>query len=247
MKRSFTGLTDKGLVRATNQDSHYLDSEGRFFILADGMGGHTGGEQASNLAVEVIKTYLDANWDVPSESDDLLEKAIYQANETILEDQNSHPERADMGTTIVIVMFRNGETWRAHVGDSRLYRLRKGNLEQITEDHTWISQAVSAGEISLEDAKQHPWRHVLSQCLGRKDLYEGIDIEKIEVESNDRFLLCSDGLTEEVAESLISKSLEESETLEEAAKILIEEAKKGGGSDNVTVIVIGVENDSTNK
>jgi protein phosphatase len=243
MKRLFTGLTDKGLVRSTNQDSHYLDSEGRFFILADGMGGHTGGEQASRIAVEVIGQYLDTNWDTPSESEDLLEKAIYQANEGILEDQNSHPERADMGTTIVIVMFRHGETWRAHVGDSRLYLLRDGNLKQITEDHTWISQAINAGEISWEDAKYHPWRHVLSQCLGRKDLYEGIDIEKMDIQPSDRLLLCSDGLTEEVPENLIAQLLEQSETLEDTAKILIEEAKKDGGSDNITVILIEVEND----
>lgn len=242
MERMFVGLTDTGLIRAANQDSHYVDPEGRFFILADGMGGHAGGEQASRIAVEVIKNYLDANWDTPTEPHDLLEKSIYQANEGIIEDQNDHPERSDMGTTIVIVMFRNDETWRAHVGDSRLYRWRNSQLEpqleQITQDHTWISQAIRAGEISPEDAKEHPWRHVLSQCLGRRDLYEGIDIEKMEVLSGDRFLLCSDGLTEEVPFDLICKSLGEPETLEEVGKKLIQEAKSGGGSDNITVVLI---------
>lgn len=241
MKCLFTGLTDTGLIRSANQDSHYVDSQGRFFIVADGMGGHAGGEQASLIAVEVIKDYLNSNWDSPSESYDLLEKAVYQANEGILEDQNSHPERKDMGTTVVIVLFRNGETWRAHVGDSRLYRLRDSHLEQMTQDHTWISQAINAGEISAEDAKEHPWRHVLSQCLGRRDLNEGIDIAKMEVCSGDIFLLCSDGLTEEVSLDLISKSLDKSNSLDEAAKTLVEEAKKGGGSDNITVILIETE------
>jgi len=196
MKCSFAGSTDPGLVRSYNQDNHYLDPQGRFFILADGMGGHAGGEEASKIATEVIQEYLDTNWDAPIESYDLLEKAIYQANEGILEDQADHPERGDMGTTLVIIIFRNSQTWRAHVGDSRLYRLREGKLEQVTQDHTRISQAVRAGEITEEDAKHHPWRHVLSQCLGRRDLYDGIDIQEMpDILLGDRFLLCSDGLT----------------------------------------------------
>lgn len=245
MKRVFVGLTDKGLVRSGNQDNHHVDQEGRFFILADGMGGHAGGEEASRIAVESIRDYLDSNWDAPIEPYDLLEKSIYHANEGILEDQNLHPERGDMGTTIVVVFVRNGETWRAHVGDSRLYRLRDSKLEQITQDHTWISQAIRAGEISPEDAKEHPWRHVLSQCLGRKDLYEGIDIEKMEVKQGDRYLLCSDGLTEEVPFDLIAKCLTENEELQLAGETLIQEAKNGGGSDNITVVLVSFDQDST--
>lgn len=242
MKCAFAGLTDPGLVRPYNQDNHYIDPEGRFFILADGMGGHAGGEEASRIATEVIKDYLGANWEAPIESYDLIEKAIYQANEGILEDQIVNPARADMGTTLVIILFRNGETWRAHVGDSRLYRLREGILDQVTLDHSWISQAIRAGEITPEDAKHHPWRHVLSQCLGRRDLYEGIDIQQIEETlPGDRFLLCSDGLTEEVAPDLINKSLGETENLQEAASLLVQNAKDGGGSDNITVVLVEVE------
>lgn len=242
MKCSFAGSTDPGLQRPYNQDHYYLDPEARFFILADGMGGHAGGEEASRIATEVISDYLNVNWDAPIDSYDLLEKAIFQANEGILEDQANNPARADMGTTVVVIIFRNGETWRAHVGDSRLYHLRESKLEQITIDHTWISQAVRGGEISLEDAKQHPWRHVLSQCLGRRDFSEGKDIKKIkEIMPGDRFLLCSDGLTEEVSDDLISKSLGETEDLEEAASKLIQNAKDGGGSDNITVVLVAVE------
>lgn len=242
MKCAFAGLTDPGLVRPYNQDSHYIDPQGRFFILADGMGGHAGGEEASRIAIEVIKDYLDTNWDAPTPSYELIEKSIYQANEGILEDQIANVARADMGTTLVMILFRNGETWRAHVGDSRLYCLRNEILQQVTLDHTWISQAIRAGEITPEDAKHHPWRHVLSQCLGRRDLYEGIDIQQIEETlPGDRFLLCSDGLTEEVPDELISKSLGESENLEQVATILIQNAKDGGGSDNITVILVAVE------
>ena len=242
MRCTFAGLTDPGLVRSYNQDSHYLDPQGRFFILADGMGGHAGGEEASRITTEVIRHYLEANWDAPIESYDLLEKSIYQANEGILEDQAQHPERGDMGTTVVVILFRHGETWRAHVGDSRLYRFRENLLEQITSDHTWISQAVRAGEITEDDAKHHPWRHVLSQCLGRRDLYEGIDIHKIEeILPGDRFLLCSDGLTEEVTDELINKSLTETDDLEEAVGKLVQNAKDGGGSDNITVVLVAIQ------
>lgn len=242
MKCTSIGLTDPGLVRPYNQDNHYTDPEGRFFILADGMGGHAGGEEASRIAVEVIKEYLTVNWDAPIDSYDLIEKSIYQANEGILEDQVLHPERGDMGTTLVLIVFRGDEIWRAHVGDSRLYRWRHGELAQLTLDHTWISQAIRAGEITPEDAKFHPWRHVLSQCLGRRDLYEGIDIQKMDdVQGGDRFLLCSDGLTEEVPDDLINKSLQLGQSLEETAKILIQNAKDGGGSDNITVVLVSVE------
>jgi protein phosphatase len=240
MKVLFTGITDPGLVRSTNQDNHYVDPEGRFFILADGMGGHAGGEQASCITTEIIKEYLNTNWDSPSQGHDLLEKAIHQANEGIIEDQMSHPERGDMGTTVVVIMFRNGKTWRAHVGDSRLYRLRNSQLEQITQDHTWIAQAIRSGEISEKDAKSHPWRHVLSQCLGRKDFYQGIDIETLEVQTGDLLLMCSDGLTEEVSEDIIAQSLERAPSLEKAAETLVEEAKNSGGSDNITIVIVGI-------
>lgn len=241
MKLDFIGSTDKGLVRSGNQDNHYVDPKGRFFILADGMGGHAGGETASLIAVQTIKEILDKNWDAPDLSRDLLEKAILQANDNILEDQNIHSERSEMGTTIVVVLFRNAEVWRAHVGDSRLYRLRNSQLEQISEDHTWIAQAISSEQITLEEAKTHPWRHVLSQCVGRQDLIGGrIDIETMDIQYGDRFLLCSDGLTEEVEDPLIAKTLGEPLDLETVAKNLIQEAKNGGGSDNITIVLIGI-------
>jgi PPM family protein phosphatase len=245
MKCAFAGLTDPGLVRPYNQDNHYIDPDGRFFILADGMGGHAGGEEASRIATELIKEYFDENWFAPIPSPDLLEKAIYQANEGILEDQKLNPERADMGTTLVVVIFRNQETWRGHVGDSRLYRYYDGNLEQVTNDHTWISQAIRAGEISAEDAKHHPWRHVLSQCLGRRDLFEGIEIELIqEIKNGDRFLLCSDGLTEEVSDHAINECMKSQADLTKAANQLVETAKKNGGSDNITVVLVEVDDNN---
>jgi len=244
MKRSFTGLTDPGLLRSVNQDDYYIDPEGRFFIVADGMGGHAGGQEASQLATEAIQTYLEKYWQSAVASEELLEQAIYEANQAILQDQQSHPERSDMGTTAVVVMFRKNQSWFAHVGDSRLYRLRGPKLEQITEDHTWVARAMKAGDITPEQARMHPWRHVLSQCLGRKDL-QRVAVKPIDVQSGDRFLLCTDGLTEELSDPLIASNLQPSLRRDEAATLLVEAAKEKGGRDNITVVIVEIGDKSS--
>ncbi len=237
MKRRFAGLSDPGLVRSVNQDDYYIDPEGRFFIVADGMGGHAGGQEASHIATEVVKKDLEDYWDSPRASSELLNEALEKANLAIVEDQQSNPERGDMGTTAVVMIFRQGESWCAHVGDSRLYRLRGSELEQITEDHTWVSRAMKAGDLNLEQARIHPWRHVLSQCLGRKDL-QHIEIQTLEVKPGDRLLMCSDGLTEELSDKVIGSYLVTNFSSEQIVKDLVEEAKKEGGSDNITVVVV---------
>lgn len=171
MKLDSTGLSDPGLIRAYNQDCLYIDPAGRFFIVADGMGGHAGGEEASRIATQEIRSYLEQNWQSPESASQLLEQALSTANQAIITDQQNHPERADMGTTAVVVVIRPGESpVCGHVGDSRLYRLRKSQLQQITEDHTWIAKALKIGDITPDEARVHPYRHVLSNCLGREDL-----------------------------------------------------------------------------
>jgi protein phosphatase len=243
MKRSFTGLTDPGLLRTVNQDDYYLDPDGRFFIVADGMGGHAGGQEASQLATEAIQAYLEQHWQSAAASEELLEQAIYEANQAILQDQQSHPERSDMGTTAVVVIFRKEQPWFAHVGDSRLYRLRKSKLEQITEDHTWVARATKAGDITPEQARMHPWRHVLSQCLGRKDLQQ-VDVQPMDVQGGDRLLLCTDGLTEELSDPLITSYLQPSLSSDQAAAKLVEAAKEKGGRDNITVVIVEIDDAS---
>ncbi|MDB9494843.1 Stp1/IreP family PP2C-type Ser/Thr phosphatase [Spirulina major CS-329] len=237
MARRFTGLTDTGIVRSVNQDDFYIDPEGRFFVVADGMGGHAGGQEASRIATETIKTYLDENWNATLTTPDLLEKAIWEANQDILDDQDTHPERADMGTTVVVLVFREDRPWCAHIGDSRCYRLRQDTLEQITEDQTWVARAMKMGDLSPEDARNHPWRHVLSQCLGRRDLNQ-LDIQQVEILPGDRCLLCSDGLTEEVHDREIFTHLSSNDDCEAAAAALINAAKTNGGSDNITVVIL---------
>lgn len=239
--RVFSGLSDPGLLRSSNQDDYYIDPEGRFFIVADGMGGHAGGQEASHLATTAIKAYLNEHWHLPTATSILLEQALNRANHAILEDQRKHPERADMGTTIVVVTFRSNDPqpWCAHVGDSRLYRLRGHHLDKLTEDHTWIAKAIRAGEVTESQSRSHPWRHVLSQCLGRDDLAE-IDIQPIEVQGGDRLLLCSDGLTEELSDHLIASHLKSIRACEAAATALVNSAKQRGGRDNITVVVVNL-------
>jgi serine/threonine protein phosphatase PrpC len=153
-----------------------------------------------------------------------------------------HPERADMGTTAVVLMFREVSTrpWCAHVGDSRLYQLRGPKLKQVTEDHTWVARAIREGELTPEQSKHHPWRHVLSQCLGREDLLQ-IDIQSFSVQTGDRLLLCSDGLTEELSDPLIASHLKSIRASQTAADSLVDAAKQRGGRDNITVIVIALQ------
>jgi serine/threonine protein phosphatase PrpC len=174
MGSHFSGVSDQGLLRDSNQDHYYIDRTGRFFILADGMGGYAGGEQASRLATETIQGILDTHWDGAQPTVDLLKRALQAANDKILYHQQRYPEWADMGTTVVVLACRptDPQPWCAHVGDSRLYRLRGNQLDQITEDHTWIARAVRSGQLSPVQSRRHPWRHFLFHCLGREDLAE---------------------------------------------------------------------------
>lgn len=241
MKLNSIGFSDPGLIRSSNQDAFCIDPEGRFFVVADGMGGHAGGEQASRIATEQVQAYLSANWDSSKPGQQLLEEALWHANEAILHDQQNHSERADMGTTAVVVIFPPEEPpLCAHVGDSRLYRLRESLLEQITEDHTWVAHALKLHEISPDQARIHPFRHVLSRCLGRDDLHS-FDIQPLDLKSGDRLLLCSDGLTEELDDEKIGSYLQLTPTLEKAALSLIDAAKEHGGHDNITVVIVSVE------
>lgn len=240
MKRLFTGRTDPGLVRTANQDAYCIDEEGRFFIVADGMGGHAGGEEASRIATEVIQSYLSEHWESSKLSAELLKDSVLKANHAIIQDQMAHPARSDMGTTVVVVIFRDDQPMCAHIGDSRLYRLRGAQLDQITDDHTWVARAMKMGDITPTQARVHPWRHILSKCLGREDLNQ-VDIQSFDYQSHDRLLLCSDGLTEELSDHVITTHMKAIRSCDKAAIALIDAAKDSGGRDNITVILVATD------
>lgn len=231
------GMTDPGVVRSVNQDSYYIDPEQRFFIVADGMGGHAGGEEASQIATKTIQAHLEEHWNSDLAAGELLQEAITAANEKIIEDQLKNPERQDMGTTLVMAIFRDDGSWYTHIGDSRLYRFREQKLEQVTEDHTWIARAIKMGDLSEEEAKNHPWRHILFQCLGRRNL-PPVTVSPLDVQSGDSLILCSDGLTEEVSDEEISDYLQTGADCQEIVENLVAAAKKAGGSDNITVVMV---------
>ncbi|MEM6837535.1 MAG: PP2C family serine/threonine-protein phosphatase [Cyanobacteria bacterium P01_C01_bin.120] len=248
LKLLFSGITDPGLIRANNQDAYHIDSQGRFFIVADGMGGHAGGQEASSIATQTIRHYLEEYWQSELATADILKQSLNRANQAILLDQKHHPERRDMGTTIVVFVFRTDkdeQPWCAHVGDSRLYRMRGPEITALTEDHTWIARAVREGELTVDQSRNHPWRHVLSQCLGREDMHR-IDVQPIEAQPGDRFLLCSDGLTEELPDPVIAAHLKSIRAVESAAKALVSSAKKHGGRDNITVVLVTLLLDTVN-
>ncbi len=241
----FANATDPGRVRTSNQDTYYSDPEGRFFIVADGMGGHAAGATASLLAVEAVRQKLEGSWSSlmakKAQPTQLLVDAVDAANQSILEDQRRNPERADMGTTVVALLFDpHGNAWSAHIGDSRLYRLRDDVIEQMTEDHTLVSRFIRQGDLLPEQARTHSLRHVLERCLGRQDTGDA-SVQPIPVRPGDRFLLCSDGLTEELSDSQIAEYVAQAngspETFDRLPEILIEAAKARGGRDNITVVI----------
>ena len=240
MKRLFAGATDTGCVRTANQDSYYIDPEGRFFVVADGMGGHAGGEVASKIAVDTICAYLESLWNTEISPQQLMQDAINKANQAIVNDQAANLVRSDMGTTVVLLIFRDKQPWYCHIGDSRLYRFRGAKLEQISEDHTWIARAIQTGVVNPDEAKSHPWRHMLLQCLGREDL-KSVTAREVEWKAGDRFLICSDGLTEELSDDRIAHQLKSLRNGQQAAQSLIDSAKLRGGRDNITVVIISNE------
>lgn len=234
-------MTNIGLVRGINQDAYYADRG--LFILADGMGGHTAGEIASSLAIQSVRSFLESKR--PSSPALDIEKSLVQAvriaNEDILEDAERHIEHGDMGTTLVIAWAVGSCLWYTHVGDSRLYRWngQARTLGALTKDHTLVAELVAKGSLSPEAAEQHPYRHVLSRCLGRSDLEVDL-VQKIPLTPGDRYLLCSDGLTREVSEQEIAQTLSACPDDQQATETLVRKANEHGGRDNITVVLCTV-------
>lgn len=228
-------VTDVGRVRAGNEDA-FLVTEG-FVAVADGMGGHLGGEVASNLALEIFAALTDRG-----EGD--LTSRIVEANRAVLERSRRDREVSGMGTTFTVIAFEGGIGRLAHVGDSRAYRYRDRELVPLTEDHTLVRRMVRAGEITEEEARSHPQRSVVTRALGAEHDVE-VDEGQLDLRAGDRYLLCSDGLTGMVVEDDIRAVLSEVADPEAAARRLVDAANANGGQDNITVVIADVVDDAS--
>ena len=242
MEFEMSGVTHQGMVRINNEDTISVLPDLGIAILADGMGGHQAGEVASSMAVEMIKQYYsDGELDTRSDNDvEHLVEAIELANTAVFELSQERPECAGMGTTIVVCQFVNGRVYAGHVGDSRLYRLRDSELEQITRDHSVVQELVSRGFMSQEEANNSMNKNLVTRALGIEASVEA-DINEAPYQSGDIYLLCSDGLSDVVSDDRIQDTLITNlDSLETATQQLIDDANSAGGPDNISVVLVRI-------
>ena len=214
-------------------------------MVADGIGGSAGGEQASALAIDSVETFiLEAfKWFAQfkgKEPDQVLadfQNALGQANVRILAEAAARPELTDMGTTLTLAYSLNDVLFVAHVGDCRCYLWRNRALYRLTRDHTLVDEMVQRGVLSAEEAARHKWRHMVTNAIGGASAQITVEVHKLRLETGDTVLLCSDGLTEMVAEDEIMQTLQDQADPEQACKHLVARANERGGKDNITVVI----------
>ena len=228
--------TDVGRVRQRNEDS-YLTAD-PLFAVADGLGGHQGGDVASRLALEVVSVVASDGG--PEDGiPDRLRRKVQEANRTVHQRASEEPDLAGMGTTLTAVVAGRGRLYLAHVGDSRAYLLRDGTLRALTDDHTLVQRLVDEGKLTPEEAAIHPQRSILTRALGIDEEIE-VDQAIVEVKPGDRILLCSDGLTSMVEETEVERIVSEDEDPQAASDRLVAAANEAGGQDNITTVVLDV-------
>ncbi len=232
--------SDVGNVRTNNEDAYLVDAQLGLLIVADGMGGHVGGEVASALAAEtiaaVVKERLSGAED-PGQIGQLLREAIQTAHAEVCARAAANPALHEMGTTVVVALCQGDTVHIAHVGDSRAYRLHRGDVQQLTEDHSVVAQLIKAGQLTPKEARHYPLRHQITRCLGGPDTAQP-DLQCLTWERGDSLLLCSDGLTNMVDDRNIRKLLlKGGEDVQASCEALVELANASGGQDNTTVIV----------
>ena len=253
-KITIIGLTDKGIVRRKNEDAIGFDSALGLVVLADGMGGHRGGEIASSMTVDTIISELQQR--LPqidageidetsgfSKESICIQDAVVTANQVVYQTAETNPEHKGMGTTIVVLQFYNNSFSLAHIGDSRCYRLRANKFEQITRDHSLLQELIDRGFYTPEEARNSMNKNLVTRALGIDPIVMP-DIQEDIVLKNDIYLLCSDGLTDLVEdEDIYLTIMQFSANLEEAAKQLITKANKKGGKDNISVMLCRIDDD----
>ena len=250
MKIASCGITDIGRKRQKNEDSYLVNDKIHLYVVADGMGGHAGGEFASKIAVSTVEEIIKGN-DVPvtqqasylasdhSESEEgKLRRAITQAGSKICQRAIEEPELRGMGTTATVLYFDDSKAYVAHVGDSRAYCIRGGSIIQITEDHSLVNEQLKSGLITEEEAKTHQLKNIITRSVG---VQEEVEVDTIvwDVQNDDTYVLCSDGLSNMVQNEEIRALVSENET-EEAARKLVELANDRGGDDNISLILVKI-------
>lgn len=233
------GASDRGLVRDLNEDAYHLGR--RLVAVADGIGGQPAGEVASEIAVRALAVLdgepLGESWM------DALRAAVDKGNRSIGEAVSAVPGREGMGTTLTAMLFEGDRTILVHIGDSRAYLLRNANLTQLTRDDTYVQALIDRGTITADEAVRHPHRSVVTQALQGDEINPSYTVMR--VRPGDRFLLCSDGLTDVVDDAVIGATLRECADLDECAGRLIKLALDAGGPDNVTVVLAEVRGEPT--
>jgi protein phosphatase len=238
MEMEFGAQSDTGCVRQNNEDSYGVAAEMNLFILSDGMGGLEAGEVASRLAVDtVLARCREAEIEGVSGASNQLASAIRSANEAVYRTAQQSAGERGMGATIVAVWCADERMSVAHVGDSRIYRLRGGELEQLTQDHSFVAEQVRHGKMTEEEAASSTMQNVLVRALGIDPTVE-VDVSEELLMESDTVLLCSDGLTRELSDAQIAAVLGKFDDPQAAARQLVDMAKQAGGGDNVTVIVL---------
>lgn len=244
-------LTDVGQRRDHNEDAIASDADVGLVVLADGMGGYKAGEVASEIAVLSITSELKESMQslVPGQADlllgmqaeaQLILDAVKNANETIYKVSQSQPQCAGMGTTLVVGLFTNNKILVGHIGDSRMYRMRHQQLSRLTEDHSLLQEQIKSGLITEEQAQYSANKNLVTRALGIDPEVE-LELNEFDAEVGDVYLLCSDGLTDLVEDSLIAATLNMlSSDLTETAQKLVNMANEHGGSDNISVILVRV-------
>jgi len=235
-------MTDRGKVRQHNEDNGgvFLNQSGqRIAIVADGMGGHRAGDVASHLTIMKLKEKWETTnrIETADQAENWFKDNIKLVNSIVYEHAQSHTECEGMGTTIVAVIITESFSTIAHIGDSRCYILNESGFSQITEDHSLVNELVRTGQISKEDAENHPRKNVLTRALGTEIVVD-MDIKTILFEEEDMLLLCSDGLSNKVNEEEIVSTLKSEKSIEEKAASLIDLANEYGGEDNISLIIV---------
>lgn len=236
----YYGKSDVGLIRAHNEDAFNIDAELGYCLVADGLGGAAAGDLASHIFSETTKSVFQ-HLKIRSEKEiiERVQNVFRLANENIIDHTRKNPSHRGMGCTAELMAFSDDRFVLGHVGDSRTYRLRKGILKQLTQDHSLVQDRVNKGVLSKEDARKHPLRNIVLQAVG-VNRQIALDLVRGKMHPEDQFLLCSDGLTDMVEDTLIQTTLSTNMTLEQKSDHLLEMALTAGGIDNITVVLVKI-------